>query len=559
MFTGLSGLNSNQFRIDTVGDNIANVNTTAFKSNRATFENQFAITLSGGTAPGPTTGGTNPSQMGRGSMLGGVQRNFSPGSLETTGVPTDMAIEGQGFFIVNATGDQQAYTRDGTFKLNADNMLVSSNGYQLRGYGVDSNFSIVPGALTDISIPLGTLSSALATSTAGFDGNLNANGTAATQGTILYSQALEQGPGSPATGATLLTNLFDPATPANALFAENDVITVDGQKGGRDLPAKTFTVTATSTLDDFLTFMNDSLGINQDATLPNTPGLRVSDTDPPTPGTIIIEGNSGEQNALALGLTDIRSTNANFANPFSFTQQQAANGDSVYTTFQGFDSLGTPVQVNLTMVLDSKSSTGNTWRFYAESPNDTDATPVLGATGTLTFDNNGRLTASTGNVLQINRAATGATDPLEINLDFSKVTGLTTQDSALVMTTQDGFPTGTLTNFSVGIDGVINGTFSNGLNQTLGQVALATFTNPEGLVGGPNNLFFVGANSGQPIIATASTLGAGRIIGGALELSNVDLTREFIGLISASTGFSASGRVISTSNDLLNELLQLAR
>jgi flagellar hook protein FlgE len=111
----------------------------------------------------------------------------------------------------------------------------------------------------------------------------------------------------------------------------------------------------------------------------------------------------------------------------------------------------------------------------------------------------------------------------------------------------------------VGTDGIITGSFSNGQTRRLGQVALATFTNPEGLVGGANNLFGVGPNSGEPIIAAPQTLGAGRIMGGALELSNVDLTREFIGLITASTGFSASGRVLSTSNDLLNELLLIAR
>jgi flagellar hook protein FlgE len=211
------------------------------------------------------------------------------------------------------------------------------------------------------------------------------------------------------------------------------------------------------------------------------------------------------------------------------------------------------------MTLDSKSTNGNTWRFYADSPDDTDPNSSLGATGTLTFDTDGKLLTATGNSIQVNRANTGASDPVGITLDFSNVTGLTTQTSTLVMTNQDGFPTGTLTSFSVGQDGVIKGTFTNGLSRTLGQMGLATFTNPEGLVLTTNNLYQVGANSGQPVITAASTLGAGRILGGALEQSNVDLIREFIGLISASTGFSASGRVITTSNDLLNQLLQLAR
>ncbi len=559
MYTALTGMNSNQFTIDTVGNNIANLNTTSYKSNRATFENQFSLMLSAGTAPGATTGGTNPSQLGLGSVLGSVQKNFTAGAIETTGVPTDVAIEGNGFFIIQ-TPTQQVYTRDGTFKLDADNMLVTAQGYKVQGYGIDDNFNIVPGLLGDLSIPLGTLASARATSQAGFDGNLNASGTIGTQETILYSQALEEGPGSPATADTLLVDLYDgdPLKQGAPLFAEGDVITVsNAKKGGRQVPETTFTVTAESTLGDYLDFLNDALGINEDPDVPGTPGITVSE-EPGSEGCIVIRGNVGTENALEISRSAIRSSNPTFNTPFTWTQQQAANGESVYTTFLAYDSLGTPVQVEISMVLEQKSNAGNTWRFYTQSRYDTDDDPVLG-TGTLTFDNDGRLTAVTGNTVTIDRDNTGAVTPLEITFDFSNVTGLTTRSSNMVMTLQDGYGTGTLTGFSIGTDGVITGTFSNGLTRNLGQLALATFTNPEGLISQTSNTYTVGPNSGNPIITTPGYLGAGRTLGGALELSNVDMTREFIGLINASTGFSASGRVMSTANDLLNELLTLAR
>jgi flagellar hook protein FlgE len=560
MFTGLSGLNSNQFRIDTIGDNIANVNTTAFKGSRATFENQFSLLLSAGTAPGEVNGGTNPSQLGLGSKLGGVQRLLQPGPIETTGVPTDMAIEGEGFFVVRTPTANQAFTRDGTFKINADKMLVTSQGYAVQGYGIDDSFSIVPGVLQDLQIPIGTLTTARATSQAGLDGNLNASGTISTQGTVLYSQPLEEGPGSPATADTLLTDLYDPAVPGNPLFAEGDVITLSGAtRGGREVPEAVFTVTAASTLGDYAAFLQNAFAISTDPALPGTPGVRISTAAPPAEGTLIIEGNPGEDNGLAIELADIRSTNPNYPNPLAFTQNQAVNGESVYTSFIAYDSLGTPVRLDITMTLDNKSTAGNTWRFYVSSHDDTDANPVLGTTGTLTFDSEGRLVASSNNIVQVNRANTGALDPMQITLDFSNVTGLTTKDSALTTTTQDGYPAGTLNNFFVGADGVITGTFSNGLTRTLGQLAMATFTNPEGLVSTINNIYLIGPNSGQAVVTPPQTLGAGRILSGALELSNVDLTREFIGLITATTGFSASGRVISTSNDLLNELLLIAR
>jgi len=561
MFTGLTGLNTNQFRIDTVGDNIANINTTAFKSNRANFENQLSITISNGTAPGDGYGGTNPMQIGLGSALGSVQRSFLPGAVETTGVPTDMAIEGNGFFIVESPTDGQAFTRDGTFKLDANNMLVTADGFFVRGFATDDNFNIVPGTLQNLQVPLGTMSSARATSQVNLDGNLNADGTVATQGTILHSQAFQDLTGAPAGADTLLSELVDPASPGVPLFAEGDVITMQNvRKGGRQVPEDQFTVTATGTLGDFATFLQEGIGINTDTAAGGSPGARISDGSDGVPaGALVVEGNHGTDNGIEIDLSALRSTNANFTTPFSFTEDQAANGESLFTSFIAYDSLGTPVQVDLTLVLDSKTNAGNVWRYYAESHDDTDISAVLGETGTLTFDNDGQLSAVANNTIRIDRQNTGALTPLQIELGFDNVTGLTTERSGMVMTSQDGFGTGTLNSFAVGSDGIITGTFSNGLTRPLGQIALATFTNPEGLIPKVNNLFVVGPNSGAAVITSPEQMGGGRIIAGALELSNVDLTREFIGLITASTGFSASGRVISTSNELLNELLLIAR
>ncbi|HWP40685.1 MAG TPA: flagellar hook-basal body complex protein, partial [Tepidisphaeraceae bacterium] len=152
-----------------------------------------------------------------------------------------------------------------------------------------------------------------------------------------------------------------------------------------------------------------------------------------------------------------------------------------------------------------------------------------------------------------------ATTPLNVALDFSAMTSLTSRASELVMTEQDGSPTGTLNGFSIGANGIITGSFSNGLTRTLGQIALATFNNPEGLVDEGGNMYSAGGNSGVAVITTPLQLGAGAIRSGALELSNVDLSEEFINLIIASTGFSAASRVITTSDQLLTELLNTSR
>ncbi len=241
-----------------------------------------------------------------------------------------------------------------------------------------------------------------------------------------------------------------------------------------------------------------------------------------------------------------------------------AAGNSVYTNFTARDSLGSAVRVDLTMVLENTSPSGGaTWRYYAESPDNVGGNRCIG-TGLITVGANGTAAPGSSATVTIDRTGTGATTPMSISLDLSSLTGMAntgngTTKSSLAVTTQDGFAPGQLTNYSVGSDGLITGTFSNGLSQVLGQVVVGTFSNPAGLIRQTNNLYTEGPNSGQVAIATPDSLGAGRILAGALELSNVDLSREFIGLINASSGFSAASRVITTSNQLLNDLLMLMR
>jgi len=234
------------------------------------------------------------------------------------------------------------------------------------------------------------------------------------------------------------------------------------------------------------------------------------------------------------------------------------SGESVHTTFLAYDSLGTAMNVDVTAVLESKADTGNTWRFFATSADNKQNGPVLGD-GTITFDANGNLTAVTGNSLTIDRTGTGATTPQTIKLDFNAMTQLTDKNSSMVMTQQDGSALGTLSSFSVGADGVISGAYSNGLTRTLGQVAIATFSNPNGLDDKGGNIFATSADSGVPLITSPLSLGAGAVRAGSLELSNVDISTEFTNLIIASTGFSASSKVISTSDQLIQELLNSTR
>jgi len=554
MYTGLSGLNVNQTRIANIGNNIANVNTTGYKNARTNFQTQFSQTLTMGSPPSTTSGGTNPTQLGLGSVVGSVQRLFTPGNVETTGVPSDLAIQGDGLFIIRRPDGQQAYTRDGAFALSSDNRLVTMDGNFVRGFGVDQNFQIIPTVLQDLQIPLGTLTLARATENVTLDGDLSAAGDPATISSEHVTQALVNGSGAAADANTALIDLRSADQPGQILFADGDGITVNRvTKGERELPARTFVVGVDgNTLGDFASWLNGALGIQTATGLPGTPGATVEN------GTLVIRGNTGEQNSLDFSANDVLSSNATSPLPFQFTENAESNGSSVFTAFTVYDSLGAPLIVNATFALESATDTGPVWRYYLESPDATGGTRALG-TGTITFDVDGNYVGSTGNPITLDHTGSGATTPVTFALDFAGLRGLSTELSNVILADQDGYPPGTLATYAVGPDGVITGTFDNGMNQTLGQVALATFPNPAGLVATTDNLYLLGPNAGQPTVTPPGQFGAGTILSQALELSNVDLSNEFIGLITSSTGFQAASRVISVSSELLDQLLLVVR
>jgi flagellar hook protein FlgE len=577
LFTGLSGLNSHAQALEVIGNNIANTNTTAFKSSRVIFESLFSRTLSGGSAPSDASGGTNPHQIGLGVKIGATQRDLRNGSFSSTGDGRDLAIEGDGFFIVNRAGDNY-YTRAGAFRTNSLNQLVNAAGDRVQGFTVDANFTLQSGQLDDITIPLGTLTLAEATENVRFSGNLNAGGQVATAGASVdllgapnTGFALIAGATTPAAppnvleNGSLLTEIEDPLQPGATLFGAGQRIVIDGaEKGSRILPVASFAIGAASTVADFMTFLTTALGINTTVG-PNPDGATPGVALDPGAGIITVTGNTGEANDLIISNTDIRLLNANGSGaglPFVPDKTVDATGESVKSTFVVYDSLGDTLIVDITMVLEDKANVGTTWRYFVESPDDTDPTTLPG-TGTLDFDVNGRLTTLTPVPISIDRAGTGAATPLLIDLAFNgptdTVTALVDETSEIAAVDQDGAPLGTLTSFGVDVDGTIIGAFSNSATRTLGQVALADFTNPEGLVDVGSGLYAVGANSGSPAVTAPGALGAGRIISGALELSNVDLGQEFIQLILTSTGYSASSRVIRTTDELLQQLLVLGR
>ncbi len=570
--TGLSGLNANARKLDVIGNNIANANTTGYKSSRMMFETQVSLTPREGTEPTDINGGSNPYQIGLGVTVAGTQRNFGSGSLAATGDARDLAIDGKGLFVVQR-GDRQLYTRAGAFRQDKNNDLVTIDGDRLQGYGVDSNFQVQTGALQTLNIPVGSLTLAQATQNARFAGNLNASGTVATTGStttiggsattglgVIPTALFPPTPPNVLEQGTFLIEVGDPLAPTVPLFQPGQILEIKGaQKGTRTIPDAQFTIAAGSTVSDLMTFMNNALGLNANTTPPAAVTLNT------LTGVLTATGNAGTVNDLTIESTDLRLLDSGgqfLRNPFGTADVGDATGESVRTTTIVYDSLGAPVSVDLSMVLESKGTNGTTWRYYADSSDDTDLSPNL-ATGTVQFDTQGQLQTTTPITVSIDRDGTGAASPLTINLKLSdgpdRVTALSSTQSAIASTFQDGFPLGTLSSFLVDREGIITGSFTNGLTRTLGQVALATFNNFEGLSEVGDTVFQTGANSGTPVITTPGLFGTGKIVGGSLEQSNVDLGAEFIDMIQTSTGYSAASRVVKTADELLQQLLVLGR
>jgi flagellar hook protein FlgE len=351
-----------------------------------------------------------------------------------------------------------------------------------------------------------------------------------------------------------------------------------GEKGGRTLASKDFTITAASTVQDLMDFMCQAMGIQPttaDASVPIPP----SETDVPgvyanpggtvdTQGRITLTANNGVDNAIQIKLSGMSLTYTSGSQSYTetvnlpFGSFQQAVGESAVTDTLVYDSLGIPLSLRITADLESRNGTETTYRWFADSADNSPPSPskaIAVGTGTITFDGEGNFKRATNSTVNILRNGYPSIDPLVFNLDFSQISGLATAKSSLAVSRQDGFAPGVLTSFIVGEDGKISGVFSNGATRDLGQIRLVRFANPNGLEQQGQNLFSAGVNSGLPVEGDPGNQGIGSIIAGAVELSNTDIGGNLIDLILASTMYRGNTRVITTVQQLFDELLALRR
>ena len=631
MFTAISALNLNQTFLDVISDNLANSNTTGFKSSRVIFQDQFAQIMSSGAAPIGEVGGINPTEIGLGVKLGYVSPTFTQGMMQSTGRSTDLAVQGNGFFVYT-NGQETRYSREGSLEIDADGYLVNnSTGMRIMGWMIDPGTSTAidtnqPTTAMQISLDA---TIARATTAASLGGNLDsgldipqtaapasvdatavgadytvalsalATGTAELESGNYYLRTVISGDslsgytysaqlytstggfaGAPVTGT------YNNTTGAAIDLGSGLTFTIDGGLAGADevpgalnttnfgagLTGSTSTITGTElpsgTYSVDVTITGDAIsGFNYSAQLLDsggnplgTPHLGIYDD---ATGTTFSLGGNGISVTIADGLTAGTIT----GNQFVYTHSVPAEGDqtitsgtvaytpslsnvtagSVSTTIAVYDSLGASHTPTFTF---TRTSNPLIWNWAVTDP----ATST--GSVTITFTTDGRYSASTVSAPVVLAGSPGA-DNISVTMDLSKLTLLSSQ-TTLSPRNQDGLAAGSVSElYGAPNTGEMYLVYSNGLKQLVGQLALAHFTNPSGLLRAGGNQYKIGLNSGEPQIGTANTGGRGAINSGYLEASNVDMAQEFTNMILAQRSFQASTRVITTSDQILQELVNL--
>ncbi len=673
LYSGVSGLGANLTNLDVIGNNIANSNTTGFKSGRVTFNEMLTQTIKSASRPvSGGLGGTNPQQIGLGTSVGSIDTNFAQGNFQTTGKKTDLAIQGPGFFILS-DGASRVYTRAGIFGLDSENVLVNpSTGLRVQGIMADANGNIGTGPMSDIFIDPGLVVPAAPSTTVSLMGNLDsasdakgtvmespsflvaagdgdiltelsgetsgalglnvgdvisingrvggtalgATGVAVTEGmtlrqmldsveTSLTNAGLSMSlnvdangaisatpngsdvegfsltvtgktqfntnfafPATIADGATaasseirayadssdLLSEMYDSAGTSLGLDTFPTTLNLGGSVGVEQLAPSPFTVNAGTTLGELADAVQYSLNINSNP-------VEINDE-----GQLVVRGEVGTETAIGdISVSQDGAVNSALENAFAFTQTQQASDQknfSMATTV--YDSLGTEHTVSFEF---EKVPGENEWIWQASMEGGENI--LSGGSGRLRFTDTGSISNFSfddgSGTLRFEPQATGTEGAANVDLviDYGEIgalTGLTQfEGSGNLQSIADGYGTGTLVDFNIDQAGIITGIFSNDTAQSIARIGMATFSNADGLTRDANNTYRRSGNSGQAFEMFAGAGNGISLVPGALETSNVDLAKEFTNLVVAQRSFQANSRVITTADQVMQELVNLVR
>jgi flagellar hook protein FlgE len=550
LFAAVSGLNANGSALSVIGNNIANTGTVGFKSSRANFSDIISASLGGAASSG---------QVGIGVRLSGVQSNFTQGSLQTSSNALDLAVDGNGFFQVTDAVGGNFYTRAGQFNIDKNGEIVNPEGFKLQGFQAVNG--VVTGSVTNISLSTTTSPPNPSTGIA-----IAAN---------LDSQSAQTG---------VKAKIVGVAPTATAIAAVRDSFQIN--LSGDGLQTVSGIVPASTSLSDWAAAIQSGVRALT-ATDPQKQAAYSNFTATAGATTITFtSGMSGADSTIAVAengadtlMGDLGITGGATTAGSGFDISDPTNTSNFSTALTVYDSLG----IGHLMTTNFTKVGTNTWDYNVvanasevnvASVADVSGTNARVATGRITFTTNGELDIESATTY-LNTGGTGldfigsaAGQVIALDFGTSKTTdggtGLdgTTQfgsQSSLVNQSQDGYGAGSLQGVSVSSDGTISGRFSNGQLRTLAQLSLVRFNNAQGLVRVGKNLLAEAADSGSPVVGKPDTSGLGRVLSSSLELSNVDLGEEFISLIAAQRGFQANARVVTTSDEILGELVNLKR
>ena len=549
LLTGISGLRGHQKMLEDVGNNLANLNTTAFKSSRVLFSDlMYELQRGASSSSTGLLGSVNAIQIGTGSRVAQVDMNFQQGNLEQSGKPLDLAVDGSGFFVTKA-GDNTFYTRAGAFSLDSNGYLADpSTGNIVQRFGtlgdpdgVNPAFQ-TPGN-TGIYIPLGASLAGKPTQEIGLSGNLSSKARGPVAQRLATTAPFLAG-GSPITTSTRLVDL-DNNSPS---YVPGDKLIISGKKSdGSDPDLTELTVDpATTTVGDLLAALNTAF-----------PGATVSlDAD----GNIQAVDDLPGLSMLNVVISD-HPANTGKTSYNLIGQDVGKDGDKVSQGIELYDASGGAHSV----ALEFTKQTDGSWNMNATMAA-ADGTVVDGQVDGITFLDNGTFAQVTGTGIGnigLEFSFAGQQAPQTVELSFGvpgTINGLAQlgTNSALEAG-QDGFAPGKLSDVHIDADGTVFGLSSNGLQIALGQLSIATFRNVNGLVSTGGNYYQASLSSGNPETSTALSGGRGAVRSGQLESSNVDLALEFTRLIIAQRGFSANARTVTVTDRVLEELTNIIR
>jgi flagellar hook protein FlgE len=498
MYNGTSGMNASQQALATISNNIANSQTIAFKSQQTQFEEVFYQQMKSPSSPGSTLSGTNPSDIGNGVRVGSISANFTQGSVNNTGGKTDVAIQGDGFFIVaGVEGTDSKYTRAGNFEVSKNNELVSKTGHYVMGWNMDEyTGEIRTGAsLEPLKVPLGKVGEPKESTMATLGGNLD--------------RSVPNG------------DVYGMQIPSwDRLGGKHDV-DVSFIKTASDtfryiaLPGDQFRPSASIER----AIMRPSEGI-ANSIIKGDYAIDVAPSVTPGMSDITVIDPMGNV-ILSRSVTDV--------------DQTVTLGDGTNDWF----------------TIDYKGGGGTT-----------SASVTVGEAGDIQFDSVGGILNTTGSgvggkpLISYTPIETG--QPVNIDINFDGLTALSA-DHGVVMKDTDGYTSSTLTTYSISDNGVLQGYYDDGTVREIGQIATATFDNISGLTREGNGFYTPTPNSGIADVGVPGTGSRASIRSQALESSNVDLAQEFVDMISVQKLFQANTKVITSAQEIINNVIQLVR